>query len=45
MKRHNVDLFLGIGGGPEGVLSASALDAFNCQFQGRFIFKDRKRYF
>ena len=40
--KYNVDLFLGIGGGPEGVLSASALDAYNCQFQGRFIFKDEK---
>ena len=36
---YNVDLFLGIGGGPEGVLAASALDTFQCQFQGRFIFK------
>ena len=41
-EKHNVDLFLGIGGGPEGVLSASALDAYNCQFQGRFIFNDEK---
>lgn len=41
-KKYNVDLFLGIGGGPEGVLSASALDAYNCQFQGRFIFNDEK---
>ncbi len=24
--------------GPEGVLAASALDAFDCFFQGRFIF-------
>ena len=38
-KKHNIDLFLGIGGGPEGVLAASALDAFNCNFQGRFLFK------
>jgi len=37
-KKYKVDLFLGIGGGPEGVLAASALDAFNCNFQGRFIF-------
>ena len=37
-EKYNVDIFLGIGGGPEGVLSASALDAFNCQFQGRFLF-------
>ncbi len=38
-KKYNVDIFLGIGGGPEGVLAASALDAYNCKFQGRFIFK------
>ena len=37
-KKYGVDLFLGIGGGPEGVLAASALDAFNCNFQGRFLF-------
>ena len=37
-EKYNVDIFLGIGGGPEGVLAASALDSFNCQFQGRFFF-------
>ena len=37
--KYNVDIFLGIGGGPEGVLAASALDTFNCSFQGRFLFK------
>tara|TARA_B100001175_G_scaffold261631_1_gene230838 strand:+ start:1033 stop:1974 length:942 start_codon:yes stop_codon:yes gene_type:complete len=37
-KRYNIDLFLGIGGGPEGVLAASALDSFKCFFQGKFIF-------
>ena len=37
-QKYNVDIFLGIGGGPEGVLAASALDAFNCFFQGRFLF-------
>jgi len=36
--KYNVDIFLGIGGGPEGVLTASALDAYECHFQGRFIF-------
>jgi len=36
--KFNVDMFVGIGGGPEGVLAASALDASNCFFQGRFIF-------
>tara|TARA_Y100001958_G_C21098337_1_gene449133 strand:+ start:22 stop:963 length:942 start_codon:yes stop_codon:yes gene_type:complete len=38
-EKYNVDIFLGIGGGPEGVLAATALDAYNCNFQGRFIFK------
>jgi len=37
-EKFNVDLFLGIGGGPEGVIAASALDSYNCNFQGRFIF-------
>ena len=41
-EKYNVDIFLGIGGGPEGVLAASALDAFNCNFQGRFLFKTEK---
>ncbi len=36
--KYDVDIFLGIGGGPEGVLAASALDAYDCYFQGRFIF-------
>ena len=36
--KFDVDIFLGIGGGPEGVLAASALDVYNCHFQGRFIF-------
>ena len=35
---YNVDIFLGIGGGPEGVLASAALDTFNCYFQGRFLF-------
>ena len=41
-EKYGVDLFLGIGGGPEGVLAASALDAFNCKFQGRFLFEKEK---
>ncbi|MDA9063165.1 class II fructose-bisphosphatase [Candidatus Pelagibacter sp.] len=40
--RYNVDIFMGIGGGPEGVLAASALDAYGCHFQGRFIFDNEK---
>ena len=38
--KYNVDIFLGIGGGPEGVLAASAIDALGCKFQGRFIFEN-----
>tara|TARA_B100001029_G_C15015119_1_gene426832 strand:- start:324 stop:1268 length:945 start_codon:yes stop_codon:yes gene_type:complete len=41
-KKYDVDIFMGIGGGPEGVIVASALDAMNCNFQGRFIFKNDK---
>ena len=37
-EKYNVDIFLGIGGGPEGVLAAAALDTFDCSFQGRFLF-------
>ncbi len=45
-EKYNVDIYLGIGGGPEGVLAAAALDVYNCNFQGRFIFagdEDKKR--
>tara|TARA_Y100000389_G_scaffold12277_1_gene11113 strand:- start:1035 stop:1982 length:948 start_codon:yes stop_codon:yes gene_type:complete len=40
--KYNVDIFLGIGGGPEGVLAAAALDSYDCHFQGRFIFENEK---
>ena len=40
--KYDVDIFLGVGGGPEGVLAASAIDAYNCKFQGRFIFDNEK---
>jgi len=40
--KYNVDIFLGIGGGPEGDLTASALDVYDCHFQGRFIFDNKK---
>ena len=41
-KKYNIDTFLGIGGGPEGVLAASAIDTYGCKFQGRFIFENDK---
>ena len=37
--KYKVDIFLGIGGGPEGVLAASALDALGCFFQCRFLIR------
>ena len=40
--KYSVDIFLGIGGGPEGVLAASALDAFDCNFQCKFLFQTKK---
>ena len=40
--KYEVDIFLGIGGGPEGVLAAAALDTYNCTFQGRFLFDSDK---
>jgi len=45
-KKFKVDIFMGIGGGPEGVIAAAALNTLNCNFQGRFLFKtteDRNR--
>jgi len=40
--KYNVDMFIGIGGGPEGVIAACALDTYDCHFQGRFIFDNEK---
>ena len=40
--KFGVDMFIGTGGGPEGVLAASALDANECFFQGRFIFNEEE---
>ena len=36
--KYNVDMFLGIGGGPEGVLSAAALDTYDCSFSRQIYF-------
>jgi fructose-1,6-bisphosphatase II / sedoheptulose-1,7-bisphosphatase len=35
-----IDLFLGSGGAPEGVLAAAALRCFGGQMQGRLVFED-----
>ena len=35
-----IDIYLGIGGAPEGVLAAAALDCLNCQMQTRLFFQN-----
>ena len=35
-----VDVYLGIGGGPEGVLAAAALKCLGCQMQTRLLFQN-----
>ncbi len=41
-KKFGVDIFMGIGGGPEGVIAAAALDKLDCKFQGRFLFNSNE---
>ena len=36
-----IDIYLGIGGGPEGVLAAAALKCLGCQMQTRLFFQDK----
>ena len=38
--KFNIDIYIGIGGAPEGVLAAAALDCLNCQMQTRLFFQD-----
>ena len=38
----NIDIFIGIGGAPEGVLAAAALNCLNSQMQTRLVFNDDK---
>ena len=41
-KKTNIDIYIGTGGGPEGVLAAAALDCLGCQMQTRLVFQDKK---
>ena len=36
----NIDIYIGIGGGPEGVLAAAALNCLDCQMQTRLVFQN-----
>ena len=38
--KSNIDMYIGIGGGPEGVLAAAALSCMNCQMQTRLVFQN-----
>jgi fructose-1,6-bisphosphatase II / sedoheptulose-1,7-bisphosphatase len=38
-----IDIYMGIGGAPEGVLAASALKVSNSQMLGRLIFNDNQK--
>ncbi len=40
LKNSKIDMYVGIGGGPEGVLAAAALDCMNCQMQTRLVFQN-----
>ena len=42
IKDFNVDLYVGIGGAPEGVLAAAAIKCFGGQFQGRLSITDNE---
>ena len=39
-EKTGIDLYLGIGGAPEGVLAAAALRCVGGQFQGRLVFRN-----
>ena len=38
--KSNIDIYLGIGGGPEGVLAAAAISCLDCQMQTRLVFQN-----
>jgi fructose-1,6-bisphosphatase II / sedoheptulose-1,7-bisphosphatase len=41
-KKTNIDMYIGTGGGPEGVLAAAALYCLDCQMQARLVFQNEK---
>ena len=36
----NIDMYIGVGGAPEGVLAAAALSCMDCQMQTRLVYAD-----
>ena len=43
--KKNIDIYLGVGGGPEGVLAAAALKCMGCQMQTRLFFQNEDEKF
>jgi len=41
--KKKIDIYLGTGGAPEGVLAAAALSCLDCQMQTRLVFNDREQ--
>ena len=41
-KESNIDMYIGTGGGPEGVLAAAVLDCLDCQMQTRLVFQNEE---
>ena len=42
-KNSSIDIYIGTGGAPEGVLAAAALKCLNCQMQTRLIFENSEQ--
>ena len=40
LQKLNIDIYIGTGGAPEGVLAAAALNCLECQMQTRLVFQD-----
>ena len=43
VPKSNIDIYVGIGGAPEGVLAAAALNCLGCQMQTRLLFQDNNQ--
>ena len=43
VAKSNIDMYVGIGGAPEGVLAAAALNCLECQMQTRLVFQNIKQ--
>ena len=41
--KSKIDIYIGIGGAPEGVLAAAALNCLECQMQTRLVFEDSEQ--